>query len=461
MAAKRGPQDARCLGPGAGKWPRFFGTGPENSALQATAVWTWSNFLHDQVPEGLTALRVHFDETGIRYFQETRQGHLTEAAQRLRRTPRSLTRLVTKGECRSMMSLATFVCDDATVQAVLPQVLLVNKRLLTQEELAQARVGMPAQMQIWREDKAWSTGDVMIRLLRALRVALTPVLSQRKVILSADAFRAHLTKPVFRAAADCGFFYFLIPSKMTWALQPLDTHVFAVFKRYLSERAQSVVANSKSGKLTRPQLIVAVSHAVDVVLARRCWRGAFMDCGLTGTQDTASPRTLGKLGAVSPPPSGRGLPSLEMLMDIFPGRADIPIDDVFRAFLPASRARANEPTAIATLADSTLEEVRDPRAPWTGRLRSSSALGLGSQDTAPDAEPWRVPAARTTSSATTAMARAVDALPVPTRRVAVGHRLGAPLRHPARTRSPRTPPPPAPGASSSTPSAGSKSSRGT
>ena len=169
MAAKRGPQEPTALGPVAGKWPRFFGGRPENSALQATAVWTWSNFLHDQVPEGLTALRVNFDETGIRYFQETRQGHLTEAAQRLRRTPRSLTRLVTKGECRSMMSLATFVCDDATVQAVLPQVLLVNRRLLTEEELAAARLGMPAQMQIWREDKAWTTGDVMIRLLRALR----------------------------------------------------------------------------------------------------------------------------------------------------------------------------------------------------------------------------------------------------------------------------------------------------
>ena len=460
VAAKRGPQEPRCLGPVAGKRPLFFASGPENSARQATAVWTWSNFLHDQMPSGLTPLRVNFDETGIRYFQDTRQGHLTEGAERQRRTPRSLTRLATKGETRAMMSLATFVCDDAAVQAVLPQVLLVNKSLLTQEEMAAAMVGMPAQMQIWREDKAWTTGDIMIRLLRALRAALDPVLSERKVILSADAFRAHLTKPVFRAAADLGFFYHLIPSKMTWALQPLDTHVFAVFKRYLSERAQSLLASSESNKLTRPQLIAAVSYAVDVVLCRRCWKGAFQDCGLTGAQDTVSPRTLGKLGAVSPPPSGRGLPSLEMLMDIFPARATIPIDDVFRAFLPASRARASEPTAIAPLADSTLDEVRDPRAPWTSRLRSSSALRLGSQDTAPHAESCRPPAPMT-PAATTAMARAADALPMARRRVAVGHRLGPRLTPSASTRSPGTPPPQAPAASSSTPSSVSRSSRGT
>ena len=423
-------------------------------------MWTWSNFLHDRVPSGLTPLRVNFDETGIRYFQDTRQGHLTEAAQRQRRTPRSLTRLVTKGETRAMMSLATFVCDDAAVQALLPQVLLVNKRLLTQQEMAAAMVGMPAQMQIWRNDKAWTTGDIMIRLLRALRAALDPVLSERKVILSADAFRAHLTKPVFRAAADLGFFYFLIPSKMTWALQPLDTHVFAVFKRYLSERAQSVVASSESGKLTRPQLIASVGHAVNVVLGGKCWRRAFQDCGLTGAQDTVSARTLGKFGAVSPPPSGRGLPSLEMLTDIFPAGATIPIDDVFRAFRPASRVLAKEPTAIAPLADSTLDEVRDPRAPWKGRLRSSSALRLGSQDTAPESEPCPAPA-MLTPAATTAMARPADALPRPRRLFAVGQRLGTPLRPPSWTRSPGTPPPLAPGASSSTASSVSKSSRGT
>ena len=423
-------------------------------------MWTWSNFLHDQVRAGLRPLRVNFDETGIRYFQDTRQGHLTEAAVRQRRTPRSLMRLVTKGETRAMMSLATFVCDDAAVQAMLPQVLVVNKKLLTQDEMVVAKIGLPPQVYIWREEKAWTTGEIMIRLLKELRRCLEPVLAERQVILSADAFRAHLTKPVFRTAANLGFFYFLIPSKMTWALQPLDTHVFAVFKRDLAERAQCVVAASESGTLTRPLLIDCVGQTVDSVLRRRCWRRAFEDCGLTGTQVTVSARTLCKLGTVSPPPSSRGLPSLDMLIDIFPARATVPIDDVFRAFLPAPAARATEPTAAVPLAASLLEEAPDPRWPWRERLRSSSALRRDSQDSAAADPAW--PASPPpTAKERTARAPPENALPVGQRRFPVGRPLGPPLRRPSPTRDPVPALALAPGASSSRASSASKSSRET
>ena len=342
-------------------------------------MWTWSNFLHAHVAPGLRPLRINFDETAVRYFQEARQGHLTEKAKRLRGTPRSLTRPAPKGETRAMMSLAAFVCDDAEVQPLLPQVLVANKRLLTQAEMVEAMAALPAGVHIWREEKAWTTSEIMIRLLTTLRRSLEPVLQTRKVILSADAFRAHMTKPVFRAAAHLGFFYLLVPSKMTWALQPLDTHVFAVFKRRLSEAAQAAALASAAGVLTRPQLIGCVGRTVESVLRRRSWSRAFADCGLAGTQATVSARTLGKLGLVSPPPSGRQPPSLQMLRDIFPVRADIPIDDVFRAFLPPSGDRCPPRRRTSAPAPAPLEDP-DPRAPWKGRLRSSSALSLGAAE---------------------------------------------------------------------------------
>ena len=81
-----GPARGPVLGAGGRKMAPFFATGRENGALEATAVWTWSNFLHDRVPSGLTPLRVNFDETGIRYFEDTRQGHLTEATFARRRS---------------------------------------------------------------------------------------------------------------------------------------------------------------------------------------------------------------------------------------------------------------------------------------------------------------------------------------------------------------------------------------
>lgn len=353
----------------------FFSQFPQRRTIQATAVWTWSNFLHEQVPLGQTPLHVNFDETGIRYFQDSRQGHLTEAALRKRRTPRSLTKQVRKGDTRAMMSLATFVCDDEALQPILPQVLLVNTKLLTNAEAEACLHVLPPGVHLWRLEKAWTTGDVMVKLLRTLEESLTPVLHDRKVILSADAFRAHLTKPVFRAAATLGFFYFVIPARMTWALQPLDTHIFAIFKRSLAEKAQAASAASQDGKLSRTILIDCIGQTVMSVLRGRSWKRAFEDCGLTGTQATVSARTCAKLGTASPPPGQRTLPSLEMLQEIFPDKAWIPVDDVFRAFIPLTATTRKTRRGTPEPATSSLA-APDPRAPWQGRLRSSSALHM-------------------------------------------------------------------------------------
>ena len=97
--------------------------------LQAAAVWCWANFLHDSAPPDRRPLHINFDETGIRYFQDARDGLLTESAREARRAPRSLTQSVPRGDTRAMMSLAAFICDDPEVQDHLPQVLLVSARL--------------------------------------------------------------------------------------------------------------------------------------------------------------------------------------------------------------------------------------------------------------------------------------------------------------------------------------------
>ena len=395
-------------------------------------MWTWSNFLHDQVPTSLAPLRINFDETAIRYVQDSRRGYLTLGAQRQKRSAHSLTRQVCRSETRAMMSLGTFICDDPSVQPLLPQVLLVNKKLMTEAETAVAAALLPQGVQLWREESAWTTGAIMVRLLTTLHLSLSAVLSTRKVILSADAFRSHMTKAVFRTAARLGFFYFLVPSKMTWALQPCDTHVFALFKRHLEEVVQAATAQTSEGRLSRPSLVGCVGTTVESILHRRSWKRAFEDCGLGGTQATVSARTMAKLGTVSLPPAERGLPSLSMLREIFPTRAWIPINEVFMAFR-AVRDSPEQPGRMQqhTPAPRSPSPV-DPRRPWVGRLRSSM-----------------VPSQEATSSAVAApqcprtppaMVRETPSQP----RVSLpppGHRrrgvpIGHPLPHPCLRRAP-------------------------
>jgi len=336
-------------------------------------VWTWSNFLHDQTAAGKRPLRVNFDETSVRLFQPSRDGHLSLPAQRLLRSARSLRRRATLAEARTMLTLACFVCDDAELQPLLPQILVASKKVMPAEEASALRRGLPPGVLLWREERAWTSSALMVRFLGALRAALGPALLSRQVILSADAFKAHASKPVWRAAARLGFFYFLIPAKMTWALQPLDTHVFSVFKRRLEEAAQAAAASSPDGRLGRARLVQCVCETVEAILRGRGWARAFEDTGLAGCQASVSPRTRAKLGDAEAPPAGRGLPSLPQLLECFPRRAWIPIDEVFLALTPG-KAEAPRPKVPRRGLSPPPPAAADAAAPWKHRLRSSSRL---------------------------------------------------------------------------------------
>lgn len=432
VAAKLGPAIVRPRAWGARKRPPFFSGGSVCDPPQATAMWTWSNFLHDQVPTSLAPLRINFDETAIRYFQDSRKGYLTLGAQQQRSSARSLTRQVCRSETRAMMSMATFICDDPAVQPLLPQVLLVNKKLMTEAETALAAALLPPGVHLWREDSAWTTGAIMVRLLTTLHLSLSAALSTRKVILSADAFRSHMTKPVFRTAARLGFFYFLVPSKMTWALQPCDTHVFALFKRTLEETVQAATAQTSEGRLSRPLLVHCVASTVETILHRRSWKRAFEDCGLVGTQATVSARTLAKLGTASLPPAERGLPSLSMLREIFPTRAWVPIDDVFMAFRPGRDIPGQPgPMEQHTHAPISPSPV-DPRGPWFGRLRSSLVHSQEATESA-GAAPQCPRTPPSVERETPSQPRVSLPPPGPRRRVVP---IGHPLPHPCLGRAP-------------------------
>ena len=45
---------------------------------------------------------------------------------------------------------------------------------------------------------------------------------------------AHLAAKVFRAATRCGIWVLVVPAKLTWLIQPADTHAFYKYKMYLS-----------------------------------------------------------------------------------------------------------------------------------------------------------------------------------------------------------------------------------
>jgi hypothetical protein len=342
---------------------------------QAIGVWRWSNFLHSQLAAGKKALHVNLDETGIRMHQVAGKGMLVNAAILEKRKAASLTQDVSKAMLRGSFTHVTVICDDGEAQKLLPQILIVNKHMVTEQQQRTLSATMPGNILLLRLHTAWMTSELMIRVLLVLKKSLAPFMETHQIFLTADAYRAHVTSEVWKQCVRQQILYCVIPAKLTWALQPCDTHVFASYKHRLQTVCQGAVVDSATGKLSLEVLLQGVCQCIVEILEGRSWAKAFADTGLTGTQADVSARVLSKLTFEEIPEVGSDLPTLAQLMDVFPKRAVLPIDNMFGMFLSPSSADAPNrmPRAVITVATAIPDDMQ-PGPITRSRAVSRTAL---------------------------------------------------------------------------------------
>jgi len=291
---------------------------------------------------------------------------------------------------RGTMSLITFVCDDDQVQRDLPQILLIKKHFAPQATRGAIHAAVQPPVAAWIVENSWMTSSMMVRVLQHLANSLRRWKGTHQIILSMDAYRAHISQAVWRKAAALNIMCFVIPAKLTWALQPCDTHVFAKLKHHLSCLVHERLVQSPDGKPTVLMVVDSANRAVQAIVTNGDWRRAFWDLGLTGEQTGMSETCLHKLDLAVRPEIPNSLPSLAGLLAVFPGRTNLPIDDIFRIFIN----RARQQPACQNRPESLIAQPCQMQAaqPWLGRLRSSSAQG--SQGSAAAALPEACPQAK-------------------------------------------------------------------
>ena len=79
-------------------------------------------------------LHVNLDETGIRLHQIAGKGMLVTAAVQEKRKAASLTQNVPRAMLRGSFTHVTMICDDEEAQNMLPQILIVNKHMVTEQQ---------------------------------------------------------------------------------------------------------------------------------------------------------------------------------------------------------------------------------------------------------------------------------------------------------------------------------------
>ena len=154
---------------------------------------------------------------------------------------------------------------------------------------------------------------------------------------------------VLRAASRANLWICVIPSKMTWALQPCDTHVFATYKRLLGEEYQRRSGLTPAGDISWEVMFETLWHVVNKLLQGKGWSAAFDSVGIRSQQRALSDRTRKKLQYhLEEPQVQASPPPLSDFEEIWPKGLRIPIHEMF---LPVKRF------------------VRDlPPKPWLKRL---------------------------------------------------------------------------------------------
>lgn len=188
-----------------------------------------------RVPDGKTALVLNLDETSVPYAFSNRRGNVVAGA--------AAHGKVKRGDTRGAVTHVAIITHDSAVQARLPQYIIGNHHKFTLPFMTAANLIKPNNVVLLRQKSAWNSLEVMRRVLANLSETLLQF-PQYQPILVMDTASCHTNARLVRAAGALGIWIAFIPAKLTFLLQPLDTHVFAGYKDCLKK---NVLAGARQG----------------------------------------------------------------------------------------------------------------------------------------------------------------------------------------------------------------------
>jgi hypothetical protein len=317
---------------------------PQNPHNQAQAVWQWYNCCAARVPAGKAPLRINMDETSVCLFQGGGKG--TVVFKRRRDPGDEPYEQASRAKRRTCFTHAAFICDRPDIQPLLPQVLVGNEATLLVRDFAALQAALPRNVHLIRQKSAWNNKQLMARIITMLALALRPYLDALQPILLLDAARIHIPATVLSRCLYHKIWPIIVPAKLTWLLQPCDTHAFSRFKVYLKKAYQAAIVRAASGELNVAEFLSCMYSAIRHVLQGIEWDQAFDADGFGHSQERLSERTRKQLHITSPWRVPATLPTEELMKLCFPRRAIFPYQALLRPLQPPPSPAAVPKAAV-------------------------------------------------------------------------------------------------------------------
>ena len=105
-----------------------------------------------------------------------------------------------------------------------------------------------------------------------------------------DAHPSHSAWKVLNLLTKWKWKILMIPSRLTWMLQPLDAYMFAEFKHTLTLGITAKRTASPNGRLEFQEWLEVVIHTVEELLGKAQARTFFEKCGCSRYIKEASPK---------------------------------------------------------------------------------------------------------------------------------------------------------------------------
>ena len=220
------------------------------------------NAAHDSFP-GRKVVVLNLDETSIAKAYSKIKGTVMLPSAWPEYNALDISEHVPMAKTRCYITYCAIVASDPLISAILPQVLIAARKNMNRSVEQHADVILGVRTHLWVRESAWMTQEVFLEILDLLLDALEPYNDFFEFILVFDASRVHLSIDISRKLCIAGMRIVVVPAKLTWLLQPLDTHVFANFKNSLRKRLQEAAMDAPHGQLNDTRWIESVARCIN------------------------------------------------------------------------------------------------------------------------------------------------------------------------------------------------------
>ena len=194
--------------------------------------FVWIGYLNS-IGYGLNdAVWINIDESPIPYHVSGKKGlRLHPLSKKDDHEMRDRTSLA---QIRSRCTLIASIASDNTLQQHLPQVLMPNERGLKKKwQLASESATEYPCIQVLKGTQGWINTKSFKKYLHILHNIVKAKAAGKKIVLMMDCLASHISVEILRVIRKFKWRLMLIPSKLTYMLQPLDAYVFARLKHRL------------------------------------------------------------------------------------------------------------------------------------------------------------------------------------------------------------------------------------